>query len=478
MVAGPLGVIDSDEAIPALMGKWLLRGDVRIFHYGQDYGGGLIALPFGLSQAILGTNRAALAIPMLLLDGIAAFVLWRIATRFLDANRAIVAALAFWLWPALFLWFGTRPQTFYVPTLVLGLCFVLCVQRALEERTRWRDWSLAGLCAGLGWWESPNIMYFVVPAVGWLVLRDNGRRIRALFPRALMAIPWAVAGAAPWILFNLRHDFASFPNQPELNEGGYLDHLHYFFVYGLPTALGLRSPFIGTWVIDTGHQVLYGLALAALVAALALSIRAGWSWATVALLAYPFLFAFVPFGSKLAFGAFVGNGRYLFFLWPILPLVIAALARRPVVTLVLAVAMLASTAWGLVKLDEQADGVGGAAPLGPLIAGLDRLDVDAVYASHWVAYRLTWETDERIIAIPDDFGIPYPPYLRDVKRDPLPAWIFLAGTPDADAWIQQNLEKEIPMRKVRAGDYDIVIPTSEKLPPPLIPRTEESTQPL
>ncbi len=478
LVAGRLGVIDSDEAIPALMGKWLLRGDVRIFHWGQDYGGGLIALPFAISEAIFGTNRAALGIVMLLLDAVAAVLVWRIGTRFLTATQAAFAAFAFWLWPALFVWFGTRPQSFYVVTLVLGLCVVVCAQRAVEERTGYRDWSLAGLCAGLGWWESPNIMYFVVPTLAWLLLRDNGRRVRELVPRALVAIPWATAGAAPWIIFNLIHDFASFPHQPELNEGGYLDHLHYFFVYGLPTALGLRTPFIGDWVIDTGHSVLYGAVLVVLVLALVLAIRAGWSWPALALLAYPFLFALVPFGSKLAFGRFIGNGRYLFFLAPILPLVLATVARRVGVIALLATGMLASSVYGFVKLDEQADTIGGAYPTEPLIARLDRLGVDSVYASHWVAYRLTFETDERIIAIPDDFGIPYPPYLRHVKQSAKPAWVYVAGTPDADRWIELNDAAGIPMRKVRTGHYDIVIPTSKRLPPPLLPKDDQSTQPL
>lgn len=41
--------------------------------------------------------------------------------------------------------------------------------------------------------------------------------------------------------------------------------------------------------------------------------------------------------------------------------------------------------------------------LGPLISTLDDLGVDRVYADFWLAYRLTFDTDERIIAAQNKF---------------------------------------------------------------------------
>src|SRR5262249_57699255 len=71
----------------------------------------------------------------------------------------------------------------------------------------------------------------------------------------------------------------------------------------------------------------------------------------------------------------------------------------------------------------------------PLINTLDRLGVRYVYSTHWVAYRLAFETDERIIGVKNDFTgvsfshgqaqpalnpffIRYPPYERAVRRHP------------------------------------------------------------
>jgi hypothetical protein len=67
----------------------------------------------------------------------------------------------------------------------------------------------------------------------------------------------------------------------------------------------------------------------------------------------------------------------------------------------------------------------------PLISTLDRLGVHRVYASFWIAYRLSFETRERIIAVKNDFTgvswdgsqaqpklgtfIRYPPFERKVR---------------------------------------------------------------
>ena len=66
----------------------------------------------------------------------AAVCVWRIATRFLRPFQAVFAALAFWLWPALAVWIGTKPLLFYVPTLLLGVGVMLCAVRAVGASAR------------------------------------------------------------------------------------------------------------------------------------------------------------------------------------------------------------------------------------------------------------------------------------------------------------------------------------------------------
>ena len=70
--------------------------------------------------------------------------------------------------------------------------------------------------------------------------------------------------------------------------------------------------------------------------------------------------------------------------------------------------------------------------LGPLVAGLDRLGIDRLYTDYWLAYRLAFDTRERIIAAENRFAgvtfdrgqavpsasteVRYPAYEREVRR--------------------------------------------------------------
>jgi hypothetical protein len=81
---------------------------------------------------------------------------------------------------------------------------------------------------------------------------------------------------------------------------------------------------------------------------------------------------------------------------------------------------------------------------GPLIATLDALRVDRVYADYWIAYRLTFETNERIVAaenqfdsvrfahgqavLPSDPNVRYRPYEREVAAAPRHGFVFFRRT--------------------------------------------------
>ncbi|MEX2099962.1 MAG: glycosyltransferase family 39 protein, partial [Acidimicrobiia bacterium] len=243
IMTGQLGAIDSDEAITGLMSRHLLDGELRAFMWRLNYQGTIATYPVALSLRLLGTNQFALELPFMLMSAGSALLIWRIGLRFLSPFRAAFAGLAFWLWPALYVWIGTKPLLFYVPTMLLGLGVILCAQRAVELPRRRLDWCALGLLAGAGWWTSPNIMYFLVPTGAWLALYHW----RSLLPHALLVLPSAVIGALPWIWNDATYGWDSLDVSEGLARGSYLDHLGYFFTHALPATLGLRSPFDGTW---------------------------------------------------------------------------------------------------------------------------------------------------------------------------------------------------------------------------------------
>ena len=71
--------------------------------------------------------------------------------------------------------------------------------------------------------------------------------------------------------------------------------------------------------------------------------------------------------------------------------------------------------------------VGAVGDLGPAIAALDAAHVQAVYADYWVAYRLVFESDERIVARPSAGTHRSPDYRAAVEASPEVAWVVSQG---------------------------------------------------
>ena len=170
IMTGKLGTIDSDEALTGLMARHLWNGEFRAFMWRFNYQGTISTYPVALSTKLFGDTQFALELPFLLMSAGATALIWRVGTRFLTAAQAVIAALIFWLWPAVFVWIGVKGLIFYVPTMVLGLAMILCAQRAVEDKTRFVDWGAAGLFVGMAWWTSPNVSYFLAPLGIWLLV--------------------------------------------------------------------------------------------------------------------------------------------------------------------------------------------------------------------------------------------------------------------------------------------------------------------
>lgn len=462
IMTGRLGAIDSDEAITGLMARHLLDGEFRAFMWRLSYQGTIATYPVAASFAVLGTSRFALELPYLLMSVAATLCLWRIATRFMPPFRAASAALAFWLWPALYVWISVKPLLFYVPTLLLGVAAILGALRAVEQRTRWLDWALAGLLAGAGWWTSPNIMYFVVPAGLFLV----AFHWRSLWPRALVTVPFAGVGALPWIWNDITYGFDSLEVQYGA-QGSYFEHLRYFFTHALPAALGIRAPFTGSWAMGALGVSLYVVALALLVTVVVRGLRER-SFLAFGLLSLPFLFALVPVASNLDTD-FIGNGRYFYFFTPFLALAVGRLARPVAPAVALTVLLAVSTAWGFVRIYDFRDAIGGGPPLDDVIAVLERLGHREVFASFWVSARLTFESEERIIAVATDLGPTLQAYEDRVRSAARPVYVTTLNegpfNPLADLR-ERARAQGITLREIRVGEYLILEPSARMIPPP------------
>jgi hypothetical protein len=493
--------LNSDEAFVALMAREVLRGHFFAFLWGQHYGGGEFYVVAGLF-ALFGQSRLVFGLAPVLLDAVAAVLVWRIGRRLFDGRVGALAAVMFWIWPADYLYLSTIEYGFRYLALVCGLAVVLFALRASSPRTsRVYDWSVLGFFCGLGWWCTPEITYFVLPALALIGYRVVRRGLRPPLPALVAGGAGALLGALPWLLVNLSHGFVSLKNPTPLTSSAWGQHVGVFFHYVLPMVLGLRLPGSGAW-LDPGAA---GLALYVGVAA----VLVAWSVVLVRRRRARLLVAFVvlfPFLYGLpSYAWYWSDGRYALYLAPVLALLVAsslvAVGRRPKpylraapllgLTIALVATMAATVRLGpLVPL-----GPGGAARSSwaawrpdpdlwqqPLIAALRRSDQRYVYTGYWISYTLDFEAHGLVLAS-DPGNCRYAPYLTRILQSADPAWVFPRPTCEkaldfaddsppgliGQGWTLRDFETYLDSEGVRyrtedAGYFTIVYPSRSVSP--------------
>lgn len=423
ILTGPLGTVDSDEAVGGLMARHVLDGEFPTFYWGQPYGGSQEAFVTALAFAIAGSSILTLKLVPIGFAVAAAWVTWRIGLRTVGEPAARIAAALFWMWPAFGVFRSTKNYTFYSFGMLATLLVVLLVLR-LEERLRGDDLLWLGLAAGSGWWATAQVVFVIVPAVLWLVIRrrDVLRKVHVIAAGFLL-------GAGPWIVYNLTHQWAALNLQfADLPNNGYLDHIAGYFRAALPASLGLRVPASQQWVLigSAAGWALYLVMLGAFTYLIwrrprrlepLIAIWAG----------YPLLFAISPLSW------YVDNPRYLFFLLPMSALLLAwGFVKLRIVMPAIAVCLaLTVAALGLMADNESRPPSSDFDPprrIETLITDLKERGVTRVFANYWTAYKLTFESDEEIIAAPTGH-VRYQPHNLLVRRSPTPGYVIVAGSP-------------------------------------------------
>lgn len=405
-LTGRLGALDSDEAVVGLMAGDILDGRPTAFFWGQHYAGtaetALVAAVF----AVAGTGVVALKSVSLGLSAVAAVLVWRVGRRAVDERSAQVGALLLWVAPAAYLWLATKARGYYWVALIVGLLLVLAAQRIAQDGSRGRDWALLGAAAGLGWWTSPTIAYFAVPAGAWLLLRRPSLR------RAWLAVPPALVCAAPWLWHNAETRLSSLHQPPQPEQAGYLTGMGRLVWQGIPLALDLRRPVTVSWYL--GGAVAY------------LAVVAGIGWAVarrrdrpvlvlLGVAAYPWIYAAFP-GRW-----YVGDGRYALFLAPFLFLLLAWAVRTRLAQCLLLVVATVLSVVGLQAIphDPTRD-------YGEDIAVLRDAGIDHLWSDYWVSYRLMFESDLEIVSSSGLYQRSES-ILDEVAASERPAWAYFKG---------------------------------------------------
>jgi len=463
----PIGRPDADEVLSGLMARHLFTDGFNPFLWGQHYGGTIEVYPVALSMRLFGDSTFAMRIPTFLLAFVNCVLLWRIARRILPERQAQLAGMLMWLGPPAATWLGLREQLFYPPTMTLGLVLAIFSFR-IKERGRVVDYAVLGLAAGVGWWTSPSIAYFALPA--GIVFLDRPklwqqwRELAVGLPVAAVA---AVFGAWPWIYDCLKYENAplratnTFPVH-----GTYWSRFGSFFTEGLPGALGFRETFTYHWIFGLGAVAAYLVVAGVLSVSLMRALRKR-SWEAAGFVIFPFIFASISWVTDDP------NMRYLFYVVPFVALLLArACGSRRTASIAMAVTLVITCIgmqrlYAVSELDGSRYRIGNVGELGPVIDVLDDLGINAVYGDYWVAYRLDFETKERIIATPS-WGIPrYEPYIRAVDESRRPAWV-LSGETQEVAFAAAAEQKGFTYERYPAGEFVVAV-TSRPVRPHELP---------
>ena len=386
-----LGIPDSDEAVVGLMALHLLDGEWTTFFWGQSFGGSQEAVLTAPLLWAFGPSWLALRAVPIALTAVTALVVWRVGRRTIGEPAAVVAGCLVWIWPPFLVHRLTHQFGFYAGGVLYSALLLFLALRLVESPSRTRA-GLFGLTLGLALWQSAQVLPIAVGVIAWTIWRQP-----TWLRQAWIAVLLAVVGALPSIVWNAGHDWGSFESTID-NTTSYAHRLRIFASPLLGMLLGLRTPY-------TQERILPAVVTLAAYAALAGlflygAYRARHRTASLLYLVaavFPFVYALAP--QTL----FSQEPRYLLVLSPVVALLLAQLATsywRGMILLGVALAVSVATLERMETYVREVPSQPPKAPrdLGPLISALDELGLDRVYADFWLAYRLTFETDERIVA--------------------------------------------------------------------------------
>jgi hypothetical protein len=457
--------ISSDEANAGMLAEAILHGHFQAFYPGQVYGGAEFYVLAGVIT-VLGHTSFALHLEPMLFSAAAAILVWRISLRLVRSRGiASLAAAVVFAAPAVNIFSSSVYQGRGL-TMVCGLVAILEALRLLDEprlsqeKKGFLDFAVFGLAVGLGWWSIPEITYFY-PMAGLLILaallsNRAGPWVRDRLPRLGVLIAVAVVGALPWLWNNVKSNFASLSVTSFEGDQGTIwsqlsAHFHLFIVGVVTMQLGLRVPYTGYWFGSA--------ALTWIVAVLAIGLggisllicfwKHGRATALgIAVVMFPLFYAENP-GTW-----YWTDGRYAVYLGPLFAMTIAvgideiafwvrgiSFSKRlhfgeTAMSLVVVVALALSVYafHNFTGVTAKTFGRGWTSPDGKSLAAIKDLESAGIkygYADYWVAYKMDYLSDGKLIIDTSGIGADldrWPSIDATVMAAREPAWIFVNPT--------------------------------------------------
>jgi len=459
----PIGTLSSDGSVIGLMALRILHhGQFTAFMWGQSYGGSLEAILTAVVFLFAGAGTSQLVATTALTSALCVIALWRAGRLIVGERAAVIAALAFWVWPATFIWRSLKPGGTYMVGLALALLAVGALAKLKKGDQSWRGAALAGLWCGLAVWSSPMALELLVPAALWCLPE-------------LLRLRWKLAAAAaggivgwfPSLVFGMTHDWTNLHMPGGDLLSGFPSRVGQFFTTEGPIVMGVREEGSLAWLGGPAGEVLAWLGVAALLVTAAAVVtkrapRCRLPMLAIALL--PILYGLIPLADH------TGQGRYAEFAIPMGALLIGVGLDRTVrarltVTFGLTLACALGTVGLLAEPGRQlvafrAPDVAMPVNDSGLLHLLADHDITDGYGNYWIAYRVTFETGGRVTVTSPDYDR-YPPMAQQVNASPDPAYLFVSASQTTAAFEAWCREHAIAYQAWSDGGFTVVRPTTK-----------------
>ena len=420
LLSSPLGTLDADEASVGLIARHFLNGEFSVFVWGQPYGGNQEAALSALAFALSGSGTLQLKLVEVALFALGTVFVWRAGILAVGRRAAALGALLLCVWPGFLVFWSTKANGYYGFSFLCVAIAMLLVFR-LRERDSFVDAALLGLVLGQGIWASLAVAAVTLPFVVWLVVRRP-----AVLRLAVVAVPVLLISAGPALVWNAMNGWATLAADPHHRETTPSQRLEELFTIVVPSWFGFRTPYSLEWVAGRILGIASLGVMAIAFAVLALRRPRQTTPLVLCCATYPLFYVSSPFAG------YVTAPKYLVPLAPAIALLAGyALARHRLLPLLLVVAVAASLgtllkmeSWELYRWRAPDRPV--PADIGPLLTELERLGVTRVRADQALAPRITFESEEEIIAAGGFTR--YRPHERLVAATRWPAYVFVRGS--------------------------------------------------
>lgn len=425
---------NSDQALVGLMAKHILQGNGHpVFYYGATYAGSVEPHFVAAVFAVAGISRASYRIAMMILLSATVLVVFFSTRAFFGRRPALIALACVSVAPFFFLYKGLTSDGAYASAVLLELATISLAlgvdQRLARGKTRRGLLCALGLGVGIAWWVTPITAAPSAVCLGWLWIRKRGRPAPH---EGLWVALGLVVGAFPWWSWNLSHDWASL-RAPELGHVGISDaarQLVDMIWTSLPVLEGgVRSTPDPAYIRETFFlsRIICLVAVVWLLSATIVRVRKE-RGITLLWLVVGALFAVGATSDRLV----LSEPRYLVGYYAVAPLLIGAgfsngAGRRAQLGALFVLLAVHMVSIGTARVSDRIAEGEVTGSLEPLQRFLQDRGIHSVYTDYWTAYRLTFESGERLIAtpLPGDEMVRYLPYEKRVEEDPSPSIVLL-----------------------------------------------------